>query len=454
LIARARTADTQPPASHLLLYALRGADLHREFVARLPSFIAVELAIIVLYSLVARLWNREIGLTVAALAQTSPYLCFYAAEARNYGLWLLVLTTSLWLATRWYEATLHEGAGRTWGLALLWGITNALGLWIHLFHAFAIIAQLIVLAMMIAARRATLPSLGRCLASAAAAQIVTAALFAPWALFLARALGTGRVGVPWTRAFSLGSILYYVFAAHFGASLGPNLRTLHMIPFADVLWSNRVALTLAGAAIVVTGCTYVSLLRKAASDAERRWELLPLLVWPLASIAGPFAYAAATQFPLHPRHLMLIWPVLPLVLALGLSRYRRLRVPLAGVIALQLVALGNLLFDPYYAKDDERGAVAFAEHQSGAVVYVLGDVAPYYATRGEGRLQTFREFAADTDDVWLIDNRSWEEPSRRNLRTLALRLADLGLVYRGGTTRFRGIVLRHWTAHRPSPANP
>ena len=119
-----------------------------------------------------------------------------------------------------------------------------------------------------------------------------------------------------------------------------------------------------------------------------------------------------------------------------------------AALAVQVVALVNLLFNGYYAKDDERGAVRFAESRSGAVAYVLGDVASLYTTRTQGRWKGFLEFPADTDDVWLIDNRTWEEQNQQTRRRLAARMRAMHMRYSGGRTGFRGIVLRHWTRPR------
>lgn len=445
LVHRIRVVDTQPPGSHLVLYALRDVLPRNELGLRLPSFLAFELAVLMLYLAVARLWGSSVALGTAALAQLSPFLCFYAAEARNYALWFLVVVASLAAATRWLESARAGAAAATWKWAIAWGVVNACGLWTHLFHAFAVFAQIVVIAVAFAAQRREWRARGRAAASLIVAQVVTGVLFAPWALVMAREIGTGRIGVPWTRPFSAASLGYYVFAAHFGGSLGPSLRTLHVAQSAELLARDPIVLALAAVAMAVTAWTYARLVRDARRDPSRRWELLPLVVWPLASVAGPIAYAAATHFPLHPRHLVFAWPLLPLILALGFQRYRRLRPALAAAAVLQVVALGNLLFDPYYAKDDERGAVAFAEQHSGRNAYVLGDVAPYYATRVHGDLKNFRAFGAAPDDVWLVDNRSWEKQNRRWRRDLDRTMTRLGLSYQGGTTSFRGIVLRHWT---------
>ena len=448
LIARTRAVDTQPPASHFLLWVLGAWMPRTEFFFRLPSFLAVELGIAMLYVLVRRLWGPPVALLVAGCAQLSPYLCFYAAEARNYGPWFLMITLSYLAVVRWWEAVRGDDSRAAWRWALALGAVNALGLWTHLFHVFVVIAEAAILGAWIAFPIATLRERWSTLASLAAAHVLTAVLFAPWLLVLVGSAASGTAGVPWTRPFTLGNFGYYLFAAHFGVSLGPDLRSLHALPMSAVLAAHPLALALAAIAMGITALTHARLVLDAWCAPERRWELIPLVAWPLVSLAGPLAYGVARSFPLHPRHLLFAWPLLPIVLALGVTRYPRLRPFIFASLALQVLALGNLLYDGHYAKDDERGAVHFAEAHSGAVAYVLGDVAPLYARRAEGHEKTFGAFRADTDDVWLIDNSAWEAQNQRARRRLALAMRAMHMRYDGGTTRFRGIVLRHWTARR------
>ncbi len=442
LVHRVRTMDTQPPASHLLLYALDHHVPRSEFFYRLPSFLALELGIAAFYLLVRRLWGTSVALIATAVAQLSPFLDFYGAEARNYSLWFLLIVASALAAVYWVDAVRARGVGRwTWAVAL--ALTNALGLWTHLFHVFVLLAEGVILLCVVAAeprgRRA------EPLAILAAAQLLTVLLFVPWLLVVVHAAGEGTAGVAWTRPFGLGSVAYYLFAAHFGFSFGPDLRTLHEHPFAELARTYAIFLGLAGAAIAVTLATYASLVVDALRMPARRWELLALIVWPCSALAGPLTYGWLRSFPLHPRHLMVAWPLLPTILALGLVRYPRLRPLLAAALLLQLVALGNLLFVGRYAKDDERGAVRFAEQHSTAPAFVIGDVASLYATRVEGRPKGFVDFPAGTHDVWLVDNRSWEDQSRRTRARLELAMRAMGMRYDGGLARFRGIVLRHWS---------
>ncbi|HEY2387117.1 MAG TPA: glycosyltransferase family 39 protein [Candidatus Binatia bacterium] len=445
LVHRVRELDTQPPASHLVLYALSDRVPRSEFFYRLPSFVALELGLVMLFLFVRRLWGPSVALVATAIAQLSPFLGFYGAEARNYSLWFMLIAASALAAVHWVDAVRTRSASRwTWALAL--ALANALGLWTHLFHVFVILAQGVVLLGVAATeptRRRAQP-----LAILIAAEALTVLLFMPWLLVVMHAASEGTAGVSWTRPFGLGSLAYYLFAAHFGSSLGPDLRSLHVHPLSQLARTYAVSLGLAGAAICVTLAVYSLLVRDALRIRERRWELLALIVWPVCALAGPIAYGWLRSFPLHPRHLMVVWPLLPIVLALGLVRYPRLRPLLVASLLLQLVALGNLLFDGRYAKDDERGAVRYAEQHSTAPAYVIGDVANLYATRLEGRPKGFVNFPPDAHDVWLVDNRTWEDQSRRTRAQLKIRMRAMGMRYDGGVARFRGIVLRHWTRAR------
>ena len=443
-VARVREADTQPPASHLILYAMRDLLPRSELGFRLPSLVAIEIGLALFYLLLRRFWGIPTALIALALAQYASYLAFFAEQARNYGLWFLLINASLLLALLWHERA-YAGRRGAAACALAWGLANGLGVWTHLFHVFVMAGEMTVVLAVVLARPADLRAPGRYLLGALVSQAVAVLLAAPWLITLAHGVATGQaVGVPWTRAFSVGSGLYYLYAFHFGASFGPDLRELHIEAFRTLLARYWLAFGVAGAVVVVTGIVYLRLIVDAVRGPQRRYELLPLVVFPFASLAGPLAYAVLRAFPLHPRHLLFVWPLVPVVLALGFVRMPRLRPVLALVVVAQLVAFANLLFNPRYWQDDERGAVQFAEAQSGDHAYVLGDVAPLYCARVQCRNKTFTDFPAGTQDVWLVDNRAWEPENERHLRELERKMQMLGFVSVGVHEGFRGIVLRHW----------
>jgi mannosyltransferase len=147
LVTRVRAIDTQPPASHALLYALRARLPRDEFGWRLPSLLAVEAGVLLLALLGGRLYGPT-GLFFTGLgAQLSPFLLFYAMEARNYALWFFAIAAAAWAMTGCLQAIL---ARSPWSVAVPWGVAwalaNALGLWTHLFHLFALLVQATIVA--------------------------------------------------------------------------------------------------------------------------------------------------------------------------------------------------------------------------------------------------------------------------------------------------------------------
>ncbi len=444
--------DTQPPLAALLLYFVEKVAPATEFFFRLPSFLAVEAALLVLYVGLAHLWDRRTAVVVVACAQLSPFLCSYAAEARNYGLWFLTIVASFLFFTAWLRAQIAGATpARVWRASVAWGVTNGLGLWVHLFHVFLIAGQLACAGTAVLLHGKERVGVSRrFVGSALLAQVLTVLLFVPWLVVLAPKLRAGGAGVGWTREFSWANLAYYAFATLFGTSFGPNLRDLHMQRPSELFGDHPLALAAAAVAIAATTALYAGTLRDGWRDRGKRWQLVVLVVFPLCSLCGPMVYAAMTEFPLHPRHLLFVWPLVPLALGLSWVAGGWRRGVALAVVGLQVWALWNLLFNGYYAKDDQRAAIQFAEQRSGDAAYVLaeGRVAAYYCTKTRGRDKDFVDFAPDTREVWFLDNREWEVQNQRNRGRLEHTLSARGFVDAGIYRQFRGITLRHWETHR------
>jgi hypothetical protein len=451
LVARVRAIDTQPPASHAALFFLRGVLPHDEFGWRLPSLLAVEAGVLLLALLGGRLFGAAGLFWTGLCAQISPYLLFYAMEARNYALWFFAVALGAYAMTRCLEAIASRrpaADAAVWAAA--WAGANALGLWTHLFHTFALLEQVIVLAGLAFVLRPPRPIARRCALVSAASYATSLLLFLPWAVHLTVEHGVAR-GVGWTRPLRSAGLLYFPFAAFFGFSLGPDLRELHERPAREILFAHPLPLLLGGAAILVLVAGLGSCVRAARRAGDPPVAVLFLLA-PAAGFVGPALYALVRDFPLVPRHLMFLWPLAPLFQAFLAARRPRFRPAMAAIAILQGVAAFNLLFDPTYAKDDERGAVRWAEARSGARPVILGDAAPLYAVKGLGLMKAFNDpksenvLGSGATDLWLVDNRPWEDPEG-NIRQKADQAADrLGLRPAENDDHFRGLVLRHWTS--------
>jgi uncharacterized membrane protein len=447
LLARVGVEDTQPPASHLLLYALRPLLPAKEWGWRLPALLAFELGVLLLFATVRRLWGGMTALLAVVLTQFSPFLAFYAMEARNYGLWFLSITLALWALSGWCRAV-AAGDRRAIPYAIVWGAANGLGLLTHLFHLFALVTQLVLVAGLL--RRTSLPRLllWRGVATFVLAQTLTAAPFLEW--FLQSEASALRSGVGWRREPVLASLLYYPFAMTFGFSLGPDLRELHTSGLREILRGHSLSLGAAALALIGAAIAIVALWRDARRGTTRRWESLALLTAPAVGLIGPTLFVLRTSFPLLPRHLLFVWPALAITLAVTVVRRPGMRPAIAGLFLLQLLAFGNLLWNDIYAKDDERGAVRFADEHSGGRGYVIGDVAPLYVTRNRGLVRKFaalsspETFDPALTDLWLASGRPWEDHDGSYRRKVERTASRLGLVEADSTDRFRGIVLRHW----------
>ena len=225
----------------------------------------------------------------------------------------------------------------------------------------------------------------------------------------------------------LGNLAYYLYAFVFGSSFGPNLHDLHAKSFSVVVGEQWPALAIAGLALATVGVLYVLLLRDAARRPDRRWELLvPLVVFPAASLAGPFIYSAVSEFPFiratccsSGRSCRSRWRSL----SSGAERFRASRSRRS--LRSRRSRSATCSFNPYYWKDDERGAVQFAEAHSRPNAYVLRRCRPYYCGQELGRKKNFIDFGEDTQEVWFIDNREWEPTNQRDRERLGR--ARLGL---------------------------
>jgi len=449
LITRVRRLDTQPPASHLLLYAVRDLLPRDEIGWRLPSLLAAEAGILMLALLAGRLLGPA-GLLAAGLcAQVSPYLLFYATEARNYALWFLAVAAAAYAMTRCLEAiAARRPPGAIAGWAAAWALANGLGLWTHLFHLFALLVQGVVLAGLAYALHPPRPVWRRAAVWGTAAFAGALALILPWVLTVVRVLGVAR-GVGWTRPFASASLGYIPFALVFGFSFGPDLRELHIRPAMTLLATHPLAMGLGALALAALLAGLWSVCRGGTDAIDDVAPVLFLLA-PAVGILGPVAYAFALGFPLVPRHLMFLWPLVPMLQAWLWVRRKHFRPAVGAIVALQAFACGALLFAPAYAKDDERGAVRFAEAQSGGRPVILGDAAPLYVARGAGFMKAYTNpgsavvLNSGATDLWLVDNRPWEDPEG-TLRDRTARASErLGMTEAGAYEQFRGLVLRHW----------
>jgi hypothetical protein len=108
---------------------------------------------------------------------------------------------------------------------------------------------------------------------------------------------------------------------------------------------------------------------------------LVLWVWLVVPLALALAIAVTSANPFNVRYAIVSFPAFVLLLGLGASDVRRWPVGAlaASAVALALVALANLYFDPRYAKEDCRGLAAVLGTEAAADDLVVVN-APYMAS--------------------------------------------------------------------------
>jgi uncharacterized membrane protein len=344
--------DLHPPLYYLMLhYWMRVAGLS-ETAVRFPSVLAGVLLVPLVYRLARQLFRewpaRTTGLLAAALLAASPFLLYYAQEARMYGalaLTGLAATSALWAALNRRDRALWP-----W---LLYGLLLALPPYLHHFGWLvpAFHAAFVLLTLRRYGRRA----LGW-LAGAALALL----LYLPWLPSAARQIVRLR-DTPdfWRGALSLWFVAQHAFAA-FAVGFG---GALERYPLVLALF---VGLFAVGVGFAVA--------RGVLAGRSADLLLLLYLVVPLLLL-----YAVVANNPkFADRYLIVVVPPFALLLARGLTwlgelglRLRASRPALGSAVAGLAVALAlgvvavsareaeRVYADEAYAKDDFRGTVDY-----------------------------------------------------------------------------------------------
>jgi hypothetical protein len=333
--------DFHPPLHYWLLHLWARFAGEGEYALRYTSVAFGVLTIALAYALGRRLFGKPGGIAAAALAAASPFLLFYATEARMFAPAAFLALLLLWLGHR--------------GQWLPFAVTLAVALYTYYYSLF-VVAPVALLALT-RGRRETLRF--------AAAAAGGALLYAPWLPVL---LGrTQAWESPWTPPTSPARVLRWTW---------PTL--LSGIPDVSV-W----AIDWQGAALAVVAATLAAL---CAVAALRRHQGMAY-----AAAAGlvPLLLIAAVAFvrPIyHPRYAMPAAPGLYLALAGALTLPGRSLLPLRGALLVAIVALFGWGLWRYadgdgLTRDNYRDAVAWinaAQQPNDAALYNAPPGFQYY----------------------------------------------------------------------------
>ncbi|HEM61397.1 MAG TPA: hypothetical protein ENO24_03815, partial [Chloroflexi bacterium] len=352
--------DIHPPLYYYLLHFWILLAGNSEFSAAFLSVVFGMLLVAGCCRLGTRLYDRWVGLLAAFLVAISSFNVWYSQEVRMYTLGAFLGLASLYCLVKLAGlAERDSGADRQpeggsprhrplWLYWLGYVLSAAAGLYTLYYFAFVLLLEnLFVFGWWLAARVRSQErplSLHQWLP----AQLLVAALYAPWVPIAARQALQPPVP-PWRGFTGLASAVVESWTA---LALGQSVEPGSLVVWPVLLFI--LAVYLLGLIGLVRG--------------RRRWPTGALLCGytflPLAAI-----YLLSLHTPLfHVRYMFTYSPAFYLVFAVGLVQLRRtsrvaLLVGLAAISLGSAYSIHRMHFEPQYAADDHRGAVRYIEER-------------------------------------------------------------------------------------------
>jgi mannosyltransferase len=350
-IPEALRHDGHPPLYYVLLHGWSRLLGTGDVAVRSLSGIISALTLPLAYLAGRRAGGRLLGLLTLVTLAVSPFALRYATEARMYALVSLLVLVGYLLI----DDIVRRSRGGAIRLAALAVCTGAL-LWTHYWGIWLVGATVVVLAWLW--RRGGSPELRRASARATGAVVAGGVLFLPWLpSMLYQAANTGT---PWAgpvRPTTLVAVTLTDFGG--GAVTGSFMES-------QLLGGLLLVLALLGLFGVARGRHRIEL--DLRTVPQFRVEAIVVAVAVL--IAVVVMYASGSAF--MSRYASAFHPLVLLIVAGGLSRFRDLRI-LGGVlvIVLGLSAIGAA----FNVRTDRTQAGRLAEHL--ATTAVAGDLVVY-----------------------------------------------------------------------------
>jgi 4-amino-4-deoxy-L-arabinose transferase-like glycosyltransferase len=326
-------AEITPPLYFVAAWLTTRFGFAPELV-RAPSLLAGVATIPLVYLLGVRTVGRRAALVAAALTTFSPFMVYYATEARGYAVMMaLVLASTLCLLS-----AVEQGRARWWAA---YAACTSAAVYTHYTSVFALAGQFAwVLWTHPAARRAAI-----------AATAVAAAGFVPWLSGL-----KGDLDSPTTEILSALSPLNFGYVessvVHWAIGFpylleGTSVRGLPGVP-ALVALALAVGLSLAGLGRALRG----------RRTLDRR--LVLVIVLAVSTPVGELIVSAVGSNLFGTRNLAASWPAYALLLAaLIVAAGPRLRIATTA-LAIGAFAVGGLkMLDRDYGRPQSEAAVAF-----------------------------------------------------------------------------------------------
>ncbi|MGH2365612.1 MAG: glycosyltransferase family 39 protein [Chloroflexota bacterium] len=333
--------EIHPPGYFYLLHfwVLGAGD--REFAVRFLSLMAATLLIATAFRIARDLFGCPVGLAAAAVVTISPFNLAYAQEARMYSL----VQLAAGLSVLFFLRMRRQPSVGSW---LLFAVVSIATPYLHYFASFVDVFELVALAVMLVAKRAS----RRFALAWTTAKLVAVGLFLPQVPRLiqqAQQHLSGALTVP--SPLDMIRIMATAFVSGVVTSRGypPS--------------AGRLALLLLASACVGASVWMLAAHADRALLTERLWRLGFVASWaavPTLTLLGLIEIRAFFD----PRHDSVA--ALPLYLLLAAGGYGLWTVLRPAGLAVALLLLANgmrfdhaYFTDAHYRKDDDRGVAQF-----------------------------------------------------------------------------------------------
>lgn len=350
---RIQHAEITPPLSFVASWITTRLGDSPELV-RLPALVAGTATIPLVYRLGQETVGRRAGLVGAALTAFSPFMIYYSAEGRGYGMLMFFVAA----AVLWMLRAARTNERRSW---ILYAVCTAAAFWTHYMSVFVLgPAALWLLWTHPAVRRpALLANLGAGL------------LYLPWlpGLIADTQSPTLRITAAIT-AFTPDAVRLDL--EHWSLGYPYSIIGLRRLP------GTLALVLLALAAVLAAGGLIVRVRRRGRSTPSNLLVLVFLLA--AATPVGESLYSAVVSHIIGTRYLAPSWPFLALFsAAVALAAGRRLGVAVAG-LAVVAFALGAIkMVEPAFQRPDYQSAADYVTRHArpgSVVVDVTGVLSP------------------------------------------------------------------------------
>ena len=456
------SADHVAPLHSIILWLATSVGGNNAIAMRMPSVIAGILTVPMFYLLGIRLFGSQtVGLIGATLVAISPYAVWYGQEARMYALLLLCASTYVFVAWPTVERSL-----RTTEVVALTLVT-AIGLYTH--HYMILLSGgfgLFLLFRVGITKARTWIWL--------ATQLIAFLAFCYWLLLTANKLdeyaGLSKpLMIFWTP--------YTLYTFVVGLSFGPSVREIRMDGPLAALIHHAVPIGVTALAMLVAGLTGLRRALRPDTRTAGIWCIIWIVVPIGLAIVAPFA----TNISFNVRYVIVSFPPVILLLSVAIAQgYQIARAALercqakgthvspvpvgmkdikessgtkgfANAIACAALAvciaasLFNWYFDGAYAKEDVRPVARFLRDEYSPKELLIVDnsrivpILAYYgaplpanvlqirdATMPASVLKEINQLTTEPSrEVWLLEYRSWETSSTRDVRQRLDAIAEL-----------------------------